>query len=128
MFTSNNKLFKVMLITIIIGVLTTIVFVALFDFNDVERSTLMVFGPWTVYVLEYLIIGYGFKWKFGKETRWIATLCITPLMFEILIACIISLLEKDLLIFANFIKWYQMIGITISITIFEYHLLNSAKK
>lgn len=128
MCNKNSKLRKVMLITAIIGLAATIPFAIFVDIGiDKSQSELLIYlimGHWAFYCFEYLIIYYGFKRKFGRaEARWTATLCFFPMLIEPLAAWILG--ETHII---NFLKWYPMIGITISVLIFEYKLFSHDKK
>lgn len=119
----NNKLKLTMLITIAIGVVATILFVLIFDIaNRNDNFDLLIYligGHWFFYALEYFVIYYCFNRKFGKrEARWVATLSFSPILIEIMAAIILSQIQLDCMMI--FIKWYAMIGITISALIFEY--------
>lgn len=133
MFKNNNKLRKVMLVTTIIGIFATIVFVIIFNIanyeGNLELMTCLFLLPFALYVAEYLIIGYGFKRKFGKERMWVANLCFLPGLVEIFGVVIINaIIGESPILITTFAKWYSMIGVTISVLIYEYKFLSYGKK
>lgn len=127
MFKNNDKMRDVMLATVISGLVATIAYVIIFSLaihdENFKLMLILVFSPLALWVAGYLAICYCFKWKFGNERRWVATLCSFPVMFEILVAAIAG--ETYIL---TFMKWYSMIGITISVLIFEYKFMTHGKK
>lgn len=127
----SDKLCKiVMLITAIVGVLATILYVIVSNnIDDDMGMAYLIVGHWVYYPVVWLVINYGFKWKFKKETRWISTLVTLPLWFEILVCCVFGMIETlSVEIFMYFMIWYSMIGITISALIFEYRFFSCEKK
>ena len=118
---TNIKLRNVMLITAIIGIAATILFVIFFDKGNFE----LIILPLIYYVTACLIVDCGFRWKFGKETRWVATLCFSPVLLEIFGVIIV---RESVILIENFMKWYSMIGVTISVLIFEYKFFTHDKK
>lgn len=127
MFKNNDKMRDVMLATVISGIVATIAYVIIWNIaysdEDIMLWAYVTLFPSALWVLGYLAICYGFKWKFGNERRWIATLYSSPFMFGLLVAYIVG--ETYIL---TFIKWYSMIGITISVLIFEYKFMTHGKK
>lgn len=107
----------VMLITAIIGIIATMFFVIFFDTENYKILLL----PVIFYILEFFIIGYGLK------KGWIATLCFSPFIFELFTFLIIDyLFSWEIAI--DFIEWFSMIGVTISVLIFEYKFATHNKK
>lgn len=120
---TNINLRYVMLITSIIGIIATILFVIFFDVENYK----ILLVPVLFYVVVYLVIGYGFRWKFGKQTYWIASLCFSPFTFELFAFLIIEyIFSWEIAI--GFIEWFSMIGVTISVLIFEYKFATHNKK
>jgi len=104
-----------MLITTIMGIITEILFVIFFDIVNYKILLL----PALYYAIGYLAIGYGFRWKFGKQTYWIVTICFSPFIVEVFAFLMIEyLLSWEIAI--GFIKWFSMIGVTASVLLFEY--------
>lgn len=124
---TNSKLRNAMLITSIIGIIATIFFVIFFDAEKVDSYKLLLI-PLSFYAIGYLVIGYGFRWKFGKESRWVATLCFSPLMVWLFGSWIIYYLFYSTDLYAGFTEWFSMIGVTISVLIFEYKFFTHDKK
>jgi hypothetical protein len=119
----NRKLRNTMLMTAIIGTIATIAFVIFFDTENFKILLL----PVIFYILEFFIIGYGFRWKFGNKTGLVGMLCFSPLTFELFgFLFIDSLLSEEIAI--GFIEWFSMIGVTISVLIFEYKFATHNKK
>lgn len=119
----NSKLRNTMLITAIIGIIATILFVIFFDTENFKILLL----PVIFYILEFFIIGYGFRWKFGKQTGLVDMLCFSPFTFELFAFLIIDyIFSWEIAI--GFIEWFSMIGVTISVLIFEYKFSTHDKK
>ena len=111
----NSKLRTVMLLTSLIGIIATISFVIFFNAKNFK----LLLVPVIFYLLEFFIIGYGFRWKFGNKTGLVGMLCFSPLTFELFgFLFIDSLLSEEIAI--GFIEWFSMIGVTISVLVFEY--------
>lgn len=128
MFKNNNKMRDVMLATVISGLVATIAYVIIFNLaihdENFKLMLILSFSPLSLWAVGYLAIYYCFKWKFGNERRWIATLCSLPVMFEILLIAIVGSVD----FMEPFVKWYSMIGLTISVLIFEYKFMTHGKK
>lgn len=125
MFKNNERMRDVMLATVIGGLIATIAYVIIFNLalNDEDIMKYVFLFPFAIWVIGYLVIGYGFKWKFGKDIYWVNTLCSLPCMFEIIVVVILGVDFMD-----TVIKWYSMIGLTISVLIFEYKFMTHGKK
>ena len=104
---------RVMLITAIIGVVATIFFGI---FVDADSNFGLIWGCVAYYPIAFLIVAGGFRWKWKNNAPWIASLVGLP-FWVFLIGGVIS---RNL----EFLKWYTVIGITISVIIFEYNLLD----
>lgn len=119
----------VMLVTAIIGIIATMFFVIFFDVEDVDSYKLLLV-PLSFYCIEYFVIYFGFKWKFGGayETRWVATLCFSPLIVWLFGSLGISYLFPSTDLFLSLLEWFSMIGVTISVLIFEYKFFTHGKK
>lgn len=116
----NNKLkkdlrFRIMLTTAIVGLIATAIFVANVDLSS-DIGFKLVFGSLIYYPLAFLVIAGGFRWKWKNNAPWIATLANLPVW-----VILIGLLIFDSL---EFLKWYAIVGITASIMIFEYNILD----
>ena len=112
-----------MLITSIIGIIATLFFVYFFD----TENYIILLAPVLFYILAFYIIGYGFSWKFGKSTVWIASLCFSPFtvaLFGFLMIDYLFSWETAV----GFVEWFSMIGVTISVLIFEYKFSTHDKK
>lgn len=127
MFKNNDRLRDVMLATAISGLVATIAYVIIFNLaiqdENIKLMAILGFSPLALMPAWYLIIGYGFKWKFGKERSWVASLCSLPFIFEVFVVAII---DDDFM--ETFLSWYPMIGITISVLIFEYKFMTHRKR
>ena len=99
--------FCVMISTAIIGIIVEILFAV-----NVDVESLAFLVPLVFYPVEWLVVSIGFKWKFKKNSVWVATLSSLPGF----IALIGFLITESF----DFLKWYSFIGITISALIFEY--------
>lgn len=108
----NKVRSKVMLITALIGIVASI----LFSINiSVETHFEVLLGTFVYYPIAWFVIIIGFKWKFEKNSVWIATLASLPVWPALIVPLITGSFE--------FLKLYALIGITCSVLIFEYKLL-----
>ena len=104
---------RVMLITAIIGFIATILFGI---FVDADSNFGLIWGCLAYYPIAFLIVAGGFRWKWKNNAPWIATLVGLPMWIALFGPVITGSLE--------FLKWYTGIGITLSVIIFEYNLLD----
>ena len=109
----NTLRVRVMLITSVIGFVATILFGI---FVDVDSNFGLIWGCNAYYPIAFLIVAGGFRWKWEKNAPWIATLVCLPMWIALFGTVIAHSIE--------FLKWYTGIGITLSVIIFEYNLLD----
>ena len=131
----NYRMRNVMLFTVIGGLVATISYVVIFNLAisaiGSKLFRFVTFLPSAVWAIWFLVICCGFRRKFGKNIYSVNVLCFLPWLFDIFVK---ALLVRDVISMetvvsmASFIKWYSMIGITISVLIFEYKFYTHGKK
>jgi hypothetical protein len=111
--TKSSLRLPVISLSAVIGGIISVIFASCVN---VEEHLILILATLIYYPVAFLVVAGAFRWKWKNDSAWVATLVNLPAW-----GALIGPLIADSLVF---LEWYAIIGITLSVMIFEYKLLD----